>query len=334
MTKPSLFFLVLAGLFIINSCKKVGDGQNQTSNNNSKSQDTTSKKDTVISPAVSIAQSPLTVLLPNNCGQSFTITNSGPKGSLLNYSVADDGVLKGFLDFSPVTGSLLPGASDTIRVSVKPNLVNSTPSLVGSSLVLNVYTPKASNYTKIAVPVNIKSIAVITPLFIGTWSGTWTGVSTGRNNPGQAQPSTSVSGTWTLDLKTLDTVSMTATGSLTWNGTDAYWTYTSDNNGLITSASHHPFTPNRTIQFDAANATFHYSSTPGGCSESEIHLTIDGSFNQPNPSDGFYGPWFNANFNIDTKTVVTEGNGFLTHPYAPVTFDTGLSSGTVTGKKQ
>jgi hypothetical protein len=61
---------------------------------------------------------------------------------------------------------------------------------------------------------------------------------------------------------------------------------------------------------------------------------IDGFYKQPNPSDGFYGPWFSADFDIGTNKVTTAGNGFLTHPYDHVTNATDLSSGMIDGKRQ
>jgi len=329
MKTPIIFFFVLIGSLIINSCQKDGKGQNKSSNN-SNSQDTT--QNIPPAPIVSITQTPLIILLPNNCQQTFTIKNTGPQGSTLNYTVADDGALSGFLSFTNGTGSLSSGTSTTIMVSVKSSFVNGNPSLIGASLVLDVYTPKASNYTKIPVPVNIKSIASITSSLIGTWSGTWTGNSFGRNNPSQAQPTSIVGGTWTLNVKTIDTIGMTATGSLTWDGTDAYWTYVFDTSGLITSATPVPFIPNRTIQFDATNTTFSYQAVGSNCTS--LHLTITGFANQPNPSDAFYGPLFSADFDISSNTVSTTGVGFSAHPYAPVTFDTNVSSGTVSGTKQ
>ncbi|MFI5136570.1 MAG: hypothetical protein ACHQIM_02000 [Sphingobacteriales bacterium] len=325
MKLPIIILSVLFVWFTINSCQKGGNGKNQSSGN---------KDTTFIAPNISISQTPITVLLPNNCPRTFTISNTGPKESMLNYTIADDGALGGFLEFAPTAGSLGAGTSVVINVFVKPAFVNSNPSLVGSSLVLNVYSPKASNFTKTPVTVKVSSIASIAASFTGTWAGTWTGASDGYNNPNQAQPSAAVSGTWSLNLKTIDTAGKTATGSLTWNGTDIFWTYTYDKNGLIITATPNPFIPNRTILFDATNTTFTYTAPPNSCSQSEIHLTIDGTFNQPNPSDGFYGPWFSADFDMSTNLVSTAGNGFLTHPYDHTTFATDLSSGNISGKKQ
>jgi hypothetical protein len=335
-----LILLVLSGLFMMHSCKKDGGGNNGNSdqnNNNNNNKDknkdtTTNNPPPVISPAVTVAQTPLTILLPQNCMQSFTITNSGPQGSTMDYTVADDGALGGFLSFTNAAGTLNSGASVTIAVSVKPAFINASPSLIGASLVLDVYTPKATNFTKIPVPVKIKSITGIAPLLVGTWAGTWTGSSYGINNPGQAQPTSPVSGTWTVVINTIDTVALTATGSLTWNGTDAYWTYIFDTNGLITTATPVAFIPDRTIQFDKTNTTFSYPTPGSNCTM--LHLRIGGFDNQPNPSDAFYGPQFTADFDIGTNTVSSTNAGFSAHPYAPGTFATNVSSGTVTGKKQ
>jgi hypothetical protein len=328
MKSPAILFVVLIGFITLHSCTKSGNDLNKSSNKT----DTTKKIPPVILPLVTVTTTPLNILLPENCAQSFTIKNTGPMGSMLNYTVTDNGALGGFLDFNNSPGSLAANESITINVSVKAAFVSSTPSLVGASLVLNVNTPQASNFIKTPVPVNIKSISTIVPLFIGTWAGTWTGTSMGRNNPTEAQPSSPVSGTWTLTLKTLDTTTMTATGSLKWIGTDAYWTYLVNAGGLITKATPNLFVPDRTIQFDASNAAFTYSNRAAGCSS--IHLTVEGFKNFPNPSDGFYGPWFSADFDIGSNMVITIGNGFSTHPYAPSSFDTNVSSGTVSGKKQ
>jgi hypothetical protein len=334
MKTLNIILIVLLWLCVINSCKKDGGNQDQSSNNSNNKDTTKTTTPPTPVPIALVTATPLAIFLPNNCPQSFTITNTGAAGSLLNYTVADDGALGGFLTLGMTSGQLGAGASATITVAIKTAFVNATPSLKGASLVVDVYTPNASNYTKVAVPVNVKGIASITPQFIGTWSGTWAGMSYGANNPGQAQPSSAVSGTWTINLQKIDTVAMTATGSLTWNGTDVYWTYTYDKNGLITAATPNQFIPNRTIQFDATNTTFMYVSSFNGCSSSMIQLTIAGFMNKPNPSDAFYGPNFVGNFDISSGAVSTVGVGFSTHPYAPVTFATFVSSGSVTGKKQ
>jgi len=313
MKNSIIVVLVLSALLTINSCKKGSNGQINTP---------------PPAPAVSITQSPLTVLLPNNCPQQFTISNTGPQGSVLNYTVADDGALKGFLSFGPFKGSLKSGASVTISVNINPSFVNANPSLIGATLILNVYTPNASNFTKIPVSVNIKSINTIAPSFAGTtWGGTWAGKSVGFVSTAP------VSGTWTLNLQSLDTVAKTATGSLTWNGTDVYWSYVYDNNGVITSATPNPFVPNRTIKFNAANATFNYSAPTNSCSQSEIYLTINAKQTIGSVYNT-YGPSISANFDINSNMVDTAGFGFETHPYSPDSSLSSISTGKISGKKQ
>jgi hypothetical protein len=331
MKTLNIILVVLLGLFAVNSCKKDGGSQNS---NNTNSKDTTKNTPPPIPiPVVLVTTTPLNIFLPNNCLQSFTITNTGPTGSVLDFTVADDGSLGGFLNLGTTAGSLAAGVSATIFVNVKPAFVNSSPSLNGASLVVNVYTPKASNFTKVPVQIYIKGISTIIPLFLGTWSGTWTGLSYGANNPNQAAPTSNVSGTWIIDLQKIDTATMTAAGSLTWSGADAYWTYIISNNA-IASAMANLFIPNRTIKFDATNATFVYVPLFNGCTSSVIQLTIAGFKNQPNPSDAFYGPNFIGNFDISSNLVTSVGVGFSTHPYAPVSFATNVSSGSITGKKQ
>src|ERR1700733_7079811 len=143
MKIPVIILIILFASLAISSCQKSDSGHQSSNNNNNNNQDTT--KNTPPAPMVSITQTPLTVLLPDNCQQSFTIKNTGPQGSTLNYTVADDGALSGFLSFTNGTGALNSGVSTTITVSVKAAFVSSSPSLVGASLILDVYTPKASN---------------------------------------------------------------------------------------------------------------------------------------------------------------------------------------------
>ena len=134
MKTAIIIFFVLIGSLIINSCQKDGNGngQNKSSNNNTNNNNQDTTQNTLPAPAVSITQTPLTILLPNNCQQTFIIKNTGPQGSILNYTIADDGALSGFLSFTNGTGSLSSGISTTIMVSVKPSFVNSNPSLNGA----------------------------------------------------------------------------------------------------------------------------------------------------------------------------------------------------------
>lgn len=159
------------------------------------------------------------------------------------------------------------------------------------------------------------------------WAGTWTGSSFGRNNPGQPQPTAPVAGSWILDLQAVDSAHNTASGTLTWTGKDAFWTYEILPNGLTVPTAH-DFIPNRTIRFDSSNTTL-TSPAPGG--GPQFHLTIEGFKNAPNPSDAFYGPWFSVDLFPNTGIAVSAGNGFSAHPYNKANFDTAISSGTVSG---
>jgi len=162
---------------------------------------------------------------------------------------------------------------------------------------------------------------------VRTWSGTWSGNSFGRNSPGQPQPTSPVAGTWILNLEAVDTVHNTASGTLTWNGRDAFWTYEILLNGN-TLATAHDFIPNRTIQFNSSNTIL---MGPAAGAGPQFHLTIDGSAHAPNPSDAFYGPWFSVDLFPDLGEAKSAGVGFSAHPYNPANFDTAISSGTVVG---
>lgn len=107
-------------------------------------------------PLVEILPTTITLLLPHNAPQTFIVSNTGPQASNLNYLVADDGVLGGYLDIQNAGGDLLGGTSATVTVSVKPGFVSTgLGSLVGTTLVLHVYTPNAANHVQIPVNVHI-----------------------------------------------------------------------------------------------------------------------------------------------------------------------------------
>ena len=283
-------------------------------------------------PKVAISPASVKIYLPDNCPVEFTITNTGPEGSILDYLVADDGALGGFLDVENVSGALPSGVSATIRVSVKPAFTTGLHSAVGSTFVLSVHTPKASNFIKTPVSVPIRDVGNVEQALLGGWAGSWSGTSFGPNAPGQAGPTAPVGGNWILNVQTVDIVNSTASGSLTWTGKDIYWTSTTLPDGTFV-ATPHDFIPNRTIEFGPSNATLTYSGF-GNCNQGHrFHLTIDGAAGAPNPSDKFYGPWFSVQLNADLWTATTTGTGFHTRPYNPANFATVLNSGNVTGAK-
>src|SRR5437762_4075632 len=187
---------------------------------------------------------------------------------------------------------------------------------------LNIYAPSASNYVNVPHSLNVQSDDDPAQKVLGTWNGTWSGTSSSRPIQG-SQLSKPIGGTWILDLQTIDADAKTASGTLTWNGKDIYWTYTFDSNGVILTANPHDFIPNRTITFDSSNTTL---TAPGPGTGPQYGLVIDGTAHAPNPSDAFYGPWFSIALFPD-GTAMSFGNGFLTHPYNPANFATGLNSG-------
>jgi hypothetical protein len=227
------------------------------------------------------------------------------------------------------SGSVPAGGRTTVNVSVLPQFVDGPPSLVGFTLGLTVLTPHASNFVKLQVPVRVTDASADAQNLLGTWSGTWSGHDAGLANAGEPSPTTPVNGTFSLDLQSVDLAAGTAAGTLRWEGTDAYWTYTYDAMG-IASATPEPFAADRTVTFGSANTTL---VGPGSDCSQGYRLTIDATVGQPDTSDGLYGPWFSVTLDVNAETVTTHGNGFITHPYGPDDSDSGFSTGLVKGTK-
>ena len=226
-------------------------------------------------------------------------------GRILN-ELIKQGAVVGPLVFSLglVMGSSILAPSVT---SIQP-----AARVAGFGASLNIYVPSASNYVNVPLALNLQSDDDPAQRVLGVWNGTWSGTSFSRPIQGQSlsQP---INGTWTLDLQTLDADAKTASGTLTWNGKDIYWTYTFDSNGVILTAAPHDFIPNRIITFNGSNTTL---TAPGPGTSPQYGLVIDGAAHAPNPSDAFYGPWFSIALFPDGKAM-SFGNGFLTHPYTP-----------------
>ncbi|MCU1265228.1 MAG: hypothetical protein JWM21_1546 [Acidobacteria bacterium] len=262
-----------------------------------------------------------TIYVPDNCLRTFVIKNIGPEGSTLDYLVSDP---NGSLEVQNRIGSLPAGNSATIGVRVHPELLGNLDLLPVETYVV-VETPDASNYISIPVGFSIRNVSQIGQALLGTWSGTWSGVSQGRDFPGVVTPTTPVSGTWTLTLQTVDRANNTASGTLTWNGTDAYWTYGASDG----TASPHPFTPNRTFAFSGTSTRLDDSGF-GNCNNGHrFHLTINGNQIVSDP----YGPWFSIEMNADSGAAITTGNGFNANPYNTTNGDRAFSHGIVTGSK-
>jgi uncharacterized GH25 family protein len=179
-------------------------------------------------PVVQLYPTQLSLIMPNST--TFTIVNVGPVGSVLNYTVADDGALGGFLNLGNNVGSLSAGQSAEVSVSIQSQFENDD-TLDGATLVANVYTPDAANYVKTPVSINVFNEQQYDQSLVGEWSGNWTGPSypyylfpPGENNPPFPYQPDQRSATWTLDVQSLDLANSTVTGTLTWDSTISYWT--------------------------------------------------------------------------------------------------------------
>lgn len=280
------------------------------------------EKPATVAAQVEVTPLALALTLPNNCPALFRIKNVGAEGSVLSYSVEDNGALGGFLNFTNASGRLNSGESSTISVSVKPEFSGTGfGSIAPSDLVLNISTPDASNRKQQTVSVAVRSV-------LGNWSGTWSGnSSSGWIAAIGKELKAPVSGTWRLHLESIDPVNKTATGSLTWAGTDQYWVFNSD----FTSATPAAFVTNRTITFNSANTEVVMGY--GACEV--LQLNIDGTAGAANPSDAFYGPSISINLNTANNSAYKDNDkGFVTHPYDPATMLTYMSTGNLIGSKE
>jgi Calx-beta domain/Putative Ig domain len=171
-------------------------------------------------PVLAVYPAAITLNVPGNCPQTVTISNAGPQGSLLNYTVADDGALGGFLNFnsqgpaSPTQGSLAAGQSAPVDITV---LSQFATNWIGGNLTTapNVYAPGAANHVKFPLSVSINSIQQN----VGTWSGTWSGT----NNAIPPQPS---GGTWQLNIQSFNmpptSGNISVTGTFAMQGSDSF----------------------------------------------------------------------------------------------------------------
>jgi hypothetical protein len=202
--------------------------------------------------------------------------------------------------------------------------------LLAFSVLLNLSPVMAGGSTALKPRAEAENQSDPAQALVRIWTGAWSGNSFGRNNPGEPQPSAPVSGNWILDLQAVDSANNTASGTLTWTGKDAFWTYEILPNGL-TIPTPHDFIPNRIIRFDSSNTTL---TSPAPGAGPQFHLTIEGFKNAPNPSDAFYGPWFSVDLFPNTGAASSAGNGFSAHPYNSQNFDTAISMGVVTGSTE
>ena len=125
-------------------------------------------------PVLAVYPTSLTLVVPGNCEQDITISNAGPTGSVLNYLVADDGALGGFLNLSPnyASGDESPTASGSLQAGQTAQVVftvlerfatNWNTGSLGTAP--SIYTPGAANYAKYPISVTITTeILTIDPV--------------------------------------------------------------------------------------------------------------------------------------------------------------------------
>lgn len=276
-----------------------------------------------------------TILLPYNCSVSFVIVNEGPVGTILNYSIADNGALGGFLDYTNGVGALKSGEFATISVSVDPNFTKTGLGGLGegfgSELALNIFTPVASNFTKTFVTVHVLDFEKEVQKLIGTWNGTWSGYSYGPKK------TTPVNGTWTLNLLTIDWLHESVTATLTWSGTDAWWDHYLNDAEADLSTPHY-FNVNKTFVFSSKISSI---NGPRPCIDGVNlqlpHSKYFGYFEEigyvPDPSN----PDFHFNFSSDLKSILagstlTGWSSKWLDPTFPGNY--GYSRGVLEGRKQ
>ena len=271
--KPVQFFLLLSVVIILlqSSCDK----QTEPDDNHQKpivalypSASIMNLPDSIRSKW-DLTKNPLvisSILLPNNCGVSFAVCNIGPKGTVLDYSIVES---QGYLVCTPSAGTVVAGQASTISVSMDPRLINNN---AWTQLVLEVYTPTASNYTKSLAAIRIENMddyvsKKLCDSLCGTWSGSWSGTSSAS----YAGPSASVAGTWSLNLEGFDIIGASGGpvhdskvyGTLSWEGTDAYWS------GLSNILHQNPV--NKTIILNSSNTELYIA-------DMSCNLTWSGEF--------------------------------------------------------
>ncbi len=139
-------------------------------------------------------------------------------------------------------------------------------------------------------------------------------------------------GTWKLDLQDVDLVGHTASGTLTWDGSDISWTVKRDSTTTPPRIDTLPtqFGVSRQIPFDASNSVVTLETCPR-----EVHLGIDGF------AKSSYGPFFSVKVTPEFAVIdgIDAGAYAVNGPYGSLTntgFDPssfGTSIGNVTGKQ-
>lgn len=154
--------------------------------------------------------------------------------------------------FEPVDYIFGKGVSNDGIIPVTSALFNNLYHPVSIALFPLSHPELTTNAAVIQYVANALTTEASTNL-LGTWKGVWSGYSQPSAADDYTDWSTPVNGTWTLVLTQYDPVAQTASGSLTWQGTDAYWIYTvnHDSNGgqYLTDVASYPYPVALTITF-------------------------------------------------------------------------------------
>jgi hypothetical protein len=296
-------------------------------------------------PILAVYPASLTLDVPGNCGQSITISNAGPQGSVLNYTVADDGAFAGYLNLngggSFASGSLHAGQTAQVTFTVLDQFAFNW---IGGDLTTaaDIYTPGAANYVKYPISVTISPDGTKPQTeVLGTWSGTWSGT----NTPGSGFYSYNsyeapVSGTWSVNLQSVDPIHNTASGTLVWQGTDGYWTYETYTNGPNVlqdyNGESYSFPVNQTVTFPSDETSFggnqSLSFLYAGCGQFRLSMPFFTSI------DGYYySVYLQVNLDVNTKTSSANFNGWDSQIYLlnenEAGDGNGLSIGSLTGSQ-
>jgi hypothetical protein len=192
---------------------------------------------TAASPSIALDTNQLTFV--GGCGTTnlpLMVSNSGPICSTLNYTITSD---QPWLTVSPTNGVLVGGGGLAHLVSVNPsNLTSGTYS--GTLTILDSSYPSTTTNVSVSFAVDTNQLQS----FLGTWSGTWTGESVaGVSVYLDYDFSTPISGTWAITLQQVDG---TITGSMNWQGNDAFWLvpFGWNYDGYTNGATSQPLYPN------------------------------------------------------------------------------------------
>ena len=173
----------------------------------------------------------------------------------------------------------------------------------------------------LAISLWLLPLAARADLAGSSWFGTWSGQNyccTGGANG----PTVTVSGTWRLDIQSVDLIGGSLTGTLVWQGTENICL--PDISGNFTRTA---LPVNKTVTLSSGNTSVS-QDVNNPC---QFSLVISPDLNNPGPCDPDYGPRLNFPF-LDTSNGQISGNSsFGSNPAEPTTCCVGLTLGTVRG---